>query len=168
MARRPLTEPRAGRPMMPREYGLVGRRSAVLPWTWARRRLTGAHNYWISTTRPDGRPHAMPIWGLWLDEMFLFSTSRRSRKGRNLSRRPQAVVHLESGDETVILEGRVREVRGAALLARYGDAYHAKYRFRPDPGDRKNVTYALKARVGFAWRERDFPKSATRWRFSRV
>jgi pyridoxamine 5'-phosphate oxidase-like protein len=66
--------------MMPKEYGLAGRRSAMLPWTWARRRLVAAHNYWISTTRPDGRPHAMPVWGLWLDETFLFSTSRRSRK----------------------------------------------------------------------------------------
>lgn len=151
--------------MMPKEYGLAGPRDAVLSWAWARRRLARAHNYWISTTRPDGRPHAMPIWGLWLDETFVFSTSRRSRKGRNVSRRPQAVVHLESGDQTVILEGRVREVRDAALLARYADAYHAKYRFRPDPGDGKNVTHALNARVGFAWRERDFPKSATRWRF---
>ena len=141
--------------MMPKEYGLAGRRGAVLPWAWARRRLIGAHNYWIATTRPDGRPHAMPIWGLWLDETFLFSTSRRSRKGRNLSRRPQ----------TVILEGRIREVRDASRLARYAEAYHAKYRFRPDPGDGTNVTYALRARVGFAWRERDFPKSATRWQF---
>jgi PPOX class probable F420-dependent enzyme len=156
-------EPRAGRPMMPRTYGVAGRRSARLPWDWARRRLARAHNYWLSTTRPDGRPHAMPIWGLWLDETFLFSTARRSRKGRNLRRRPQAVVHLESGEQTVILEGRVREVRDAALLARYAEAYHAKYRFRPDPADRASVTYALRARVGFAWRERDFPKSATRW-----
>jgi PPOX class probable F420-dependent enzyme len=155
---------RAGRPMMPKTYGVAGRRAAMLPWAWARRRLAAAHNYWLSTTRPDGRPHAMPIWALWLDETLLFSTSRRSRKGRNLSRRPQAVVHLESGDQTVILEGRVREVRDAAVLARYAAGYYAKYRFRPEaePG---SVTYALEARVGFAWRERDFPKSATRFAF---
>src|SRR5690349_1562525 len=97
--------PRAGRPMMPRTYGLAGRRAALLPWAWARRRLERAHNYWLATTRPDGRPHAMPIWGVWLDETFLFSTARGSRKGRNLRRRPSAVVHLESGDQTVILEG---------------------------------------------------------------
>lgn len=151
---------------MPDDYGLA-RRGTLLPWTWARRRLIAAHNYWIATTRPDGRPHAMPVWGLWLDETFLFTTSRRSRKARNLRRRPAAVVHLESGDQTVILEGRLREVSDAALLARYADAYHAKYRFRPEPGDRKNVTYALRPRVGFAWRERDFPASATRWRFAK-
>jgi PPOX class probable F420-dependent enzyme len=158
--------PRAGRPAFPKDYGLSARsRTGLLPWTWARRRLVRAHNYWISTTRPDGRPHAMPIWGLWLDETFLFSTSRRSRKALNLRRRPQAVVHLESGDQTVILEGRVREVRDPRVLARYADGYHAKYRFRPDPADGANVTYTLRARVGFAWRERDFPDSATRWRF---
>ena len=108
----------------------------------------------------------MPIWGVWLDETFLFSTARRSRKGRNLRRRPQAVVHLESGDQTVILEGRVREVHDPAILQRYATAYHAKYRYRPEADARANVTYALVARVGFAWRERDFPKSATRWRLA--
>ena len=73
-------------------------------------------------------------------------------------------MHLESGDQTVILEGRVEEVRDRAVLARYAEDYHAKYRFRPDE-DATNVTYRLRARVGFAWRERDFPDSATRWRF---
>jgi PPOX class probable F420-dependent enzyme len=152
--------------MMPKTYGIAGRRAAMLPWSWARRRLAAAHNYWIATTRPDGRPHAMPIWGVWLDETLLFSTARRSRKARNLARRPRAVVHLESGDQTVILEGRVREVTDRALLGRYANAYDAKYRFRPEPGDRTNVTYALAARVAFAWRERDFPKSATRFAFA--
>jgi len=150
--------------MMPKTYGLAGRRAAMMPWAWARRRLARAHNYWLSTTRPDGRPHAMPIWALWLDETLLFSTSRRSRKGRNLRHRTHALVHLESGDQTVILEGRVREVRDAAVLARYAAGYHAKYRFRPED-DPSNVTYALVPRVGFAWRERDFPKSATRFAF---
>ena len=152
--------------MMPETYGLRGRREALLPWTWARRRLARAHNYWLATTRPDGRSHTMPIWAVWLDETLLFSTARRSRKGRNLDRRPQAVVHLESGDQTVILEGRVREVRDPAVLERYAALYHAKYRFRPEATGPANITYALVARVGFAWRERDFPQSATRWRFA--
>src|SRR5690349_20519350 len=127
MARRPPRRPpapRAGRPMMPKTYGVKGRRDALLPWTWARRRLAGAHNY---------------------------STARRSRKGRNLRRRPNAVVHLESGDRTVILEGRVREVRDRAVLERYAALYHAKYRFRPEAAGPANITYALLARVGFAW-----------------
>ena len=148
-------------------YEIPPGRRGLLPWEWARRRLIRAHNYWVSTTRPDGRPHAMPVWGLWLDDMFVFSTARRSRKGRNLADDARLVVHLESGDQTVILEGHAKEIADAALLQRYVAAYDRKYRFRPDPGDRAQATYRVRPRKAFAWRERDFPTSATRWRFPR-
>src|SRR5262247_3038931 len=118
MARKPPTA-RADRPAIGATYGVASRRRGLLAWEWARRRLVGAHNYWVSTTCHDGRPHAMPIWGLWLDETFLFSTGRRSRKARNLARDARLVVHLESGDQTVILEGRAREITDAELLKQY-------------------------------------------------
>jgi Pyridoxamine 5'-phosphate oxidase len=59
-------------------YGIASGRRGLLRWDWARRRLIAAHNYWVSTTNPDGRPHAMPVWGLWLNEAFIFGTARRS------------------------------------------------------------------------------------------
>jgi PPOX class probable F420-dependent enzyme len=149
-------------------YGLARGRRGLLPWDWARRRLIRAHNYWVSTTGPGGRPHAMPVWGLWLDESFCFSTARRSRKARNLARDPRLVVHLESGDQTVILEGRARPITDAAVLQRYAAAYEPKYRHRPDPADATQRTYAVRVEKAFAWRERDFLTSATRWRFRRA
>jgi hypothetical protein len=152
---------------MEKTYGLPAGRQGLLDWEWARRRLIGAHNYWVSTTSPGGRPHAMPVWGLWLDERFCFTTDRRSRKAENLARDARLVVHLESGDQTVILEGRASEVSDAALLARYLAAYHRKYAFRPDAADPASVTYGVRPDKALAWRERDFPKSATRWRFRR-
>jgi nitroimidazol reductase NimA-like FMN-containing flavoprotein (pyridoxamine 5'-phosphate oxidase superfamily) len=154
----------AGRPIMPAGYGIATGREGLLPWAWVEERLASARTYWLATTRPDGRPHVMPVWGLWLEGAFYFSTARRSRKARNLAARPQAVAHLESGDEAVILEGPVHEVTDAALLARFADAYEAKYRFRPDPQDAANGSSVLRPRVVFAWREQDFPTSATRWR----
>lgn len=155
-----------GRPLMPPEYGIAPDREGLLPWSWAEERLAAARNYWLATTRPDGRPHVMPVWGLWLDGALVFSTARRSRKARNLAVRPEAVAHLESGDEVVILEGPVHAVTDAALLARFVDAYTAKYQFRPDPHDTAVGVYALRPHTAFAWRERDFPASATRWRFA--
>ncbi len=155
-----------GRPRMPRGYAIAADREGLLPWSWAEERLTAARNYWLATTRPDGRPHVMPVWGLWLEGTLYFSTARYSRKARNLAARPDAVAHLESGDEAVILEGAVHEVTDAARLARFIDAYEAKYRFRPEPHDVANAVYALRPRVAFAWREQDFPVSATRWRFA--
>lgn len=159
-------EPVASRPFMP-EYGLLDADdgSGLLPWRRVGERMAEAHNYWIGSTRPDGRPHAMPVWGIWLDETFYFGTGRQSRKGRNLAANPAVVVHLESGDDVLILEGEVQEVTDRALLERYADAYDAKYQFRPDPDEPGSLTYALRPRVVFAWLESDFIGSATRWHF---
>ena len=40
-------------------------------------RLRAAMVYWLATTRPDGRPHAMPVWGVLLGEVLWFGTMGR-------------------------------------------------------------------------------------------
>ncbi|WP_228430472.1 pyridoxamine 5'-phosphate oxidase family protein [Baekduia soli] len=94
-----------------------------ITWEQVQERLRGARTYWLATTRADGRPHAMPLWGVWLDGGLWFGTGLESVKGRNLLRDPRAVVHTESGDDVVILEGTaVRAEDDAAYTA-----YAAKY-----------------------------------------
>ena len=151
---------------MPAGYGILDPTSGsgLLPWSRVSERMAGARNYWIGTTRPDGRPHAAPVWGVWLDETFYVGTERLSRKARNLAADPRLVVHLESGDDVVILAGVAEAVTDAAPLTRYADAYDAKYQFRPDPSD-GGPTYALRPRVAYAWLESDFVGGATRWPF---
>jgi hypothetical protein len=159
--------PKASRPMMPGSYGIAEATagSGLLPWGPADARLGAAHNYWLGTTRPGGRPHAMPIWGVWLDGALCFGTDRGSRKARNLAGNPACVVHLESGDDVVILEGVAEEVRDPARLGVLDEGYRAKYgmRLSEAPGDLS--VWAIRPRVGFAWREKDFPAGATRWTF---
>jgi nitroimidazol reductase NimA-like FMN-containing flavoprotein (pyridoxamine 5'-phosphate oxidase superfamily) len=137
----------------------------LLPWEWAEERLAVARNDWIASTKPDGRPHVMPVWGVWLDGALLFATDRISRKGKNLAANPFVVVHLESGDEAVILEGRALEVTDPAALRSYAAAYEAKYAFRPDVNEKGNVTLGVRPKRAFAWKETDFPSSPTRWEF---
>ncbi len=152
------TEPRASRPLMPEGYGVPAGEEGMLPWSWAAERLSSARNYWIGTTRPDGRPHAMPVWGVWVDNVFYFGTDPTTQNGRNLAANPAITVHLESGDEVVILEGRAEAVNvDGALRTRIEDAYEAKYQMR-DTGN-----FAVRPRVGFAWSK--FPDNATRWYF---
>lgn len=107
---------KSSRSAVPSSYGLqpASGGKGLLPWSWAEERLTAARNYWICSAGDDGRPHAMPVWGLWLEGGLLFGTARTSRKGRNLRRNPAVVVHLESGDEVVILEGQGRPGRRAS------------------------------------------------------
>ena len=86
----PDSEPTASRPRM---FG--GHPKAVpLAWKWAVAQLVEARNYWVDTTRPDGRPHSRPLWGLWQDNAFYFSTG--SLAGQNLIHNPATTV-LPSG-----------------------------------------------------------------------
>ena len=155
-------EPIASRPGFEPGYGIHESPEGMLPWSWAEERLERARNYWIGTARKDGRPHAAPVWGLWIEDAVLFSTSPRSRKGRNLARDPRVVVHLESGDEVVIVEGEVERV---PLTEAAAEAYGAKYDFRPDPESPDGNWYAVRPRVAYAWLERDYPRTATRFSF---
>ena len=151
------------------KYGISPEPEGMLEWEWVDQRMEKSRNYWISSTRPDGKPHAAPVWGVWLDGILYFGTERRSRKGRNLAARAAVVVHLESGDEAVIIEGSVEEVSDIELLTRIADATAAKYpphKPEPDPGP-SVAMYRLRPRLVFAWTEKDFPDTATRWEFER-
>jgi PPOX class probable F420-dependent enzyme len=151
------------RPAMPDGYGIARDGDGTLPWSWVEERLAASRSYWVCTTRADGRPHAMPVWGLWLADRLVFSTDPSSTKGRNLAARPDVVVHLESGDEVVVVEGRAERM-SADLIPAYRDAYDAKYAYRPEPDAEATGCYQVVPERVLAWRESDFPTSATRFR----
>ena len=158
----------AGRPDMPTGYGLapVNAQTDLMAWQHVEEQLRTKRNYWIGSTRPNGQPHAMPVWGVWLDGALYFSTDPKSRKGRNLAANPEVVMHLESGDDVVILEGRVAVAGDAAVLEKADQAYFSKYQFHL-AGDQAapGLVYELRPRKVLAWLESSFPTSATRWKF---
>ena len=164
-------DPRLSRPLMPAGYGVPETEAGVLDWSWAVERLEPALNYWFATTRPDGRPHTMPAWAVWLDGTLYFEGSPLTRRARNLAANPHVVVHLESGDDVVILEGEAGEVGkpDRALAERLSAAFTAKYastrfEYRPGPEqwDRGGL-WAMRPKVAFGWS--DFPADTTRWLF---
>ena len=158
--------PIAGRPAMPETYGLASPdQGEILPWSWVVERLSASRNYWVVTVRSDGRPHVMPVWGVWMEAAFCFGTAPDSRKARNLSTDPRASVHLESGDEVVVLEGVMVEVTEMDDLRRMGDALSAKYGFQMDMAEMGAAAYRLAPQVAFGWTEANFPQNATRWVF---
>jgi hypothetical protein len=162
-------DPQPSRPGAPASYGIGRDRSEPgerLPWSEVEEWLGRARNYWVATVRPDGRPHAMPVWGVWLDRAVCFSTHPETRKGRNIAHNPEVVVHPDSGNEVAIVEGRAEAIVGGALLDRLVEAYEVKYGIRIEPSKRAKGIYAVRPRLVFAWREADFPDSATRWSFA--
>ena len=166
-----MSEPSAGRPLMPQGYGVPETDDGVLDWSWAVERLESALNYWFATTRPDGQPHAMPAWAVWLDDALYFEGSPLTRRARNLAENPELVVHLESGDEVVILEGRSEEVGkperalaerlAAEFTRKYGDT---RWEYRPPPEQwDEGGLWRMRPRAAFGWSA--FPTDTTRWRF---
>ena len=164
------SEPEPERPGIVEGYGISSDATGLLQWSYVDERMGASRSYWIGTTRPDGRPHAAPVWGVWLGGAFYFGTDLRSRKGRDPRANPEIVVHLQSGDDCVILEGVVEEVGDAALHRRVGEVYAAKYGSDAlgDAGEGEPPIYGFRPRVVFAWTESDFPETATRWRFDRA
>src|SRR5881396_1639873 len=109
--------PKATRPHMP-GYGLPKSKKGLLAWKWAEQRLKKSRQYWIATTRPDGRPHVMVVWALWLDGVLYFSTGRHSRKAKNLAANPHCTMCTEDAAEAVILEGSVEKEEGVGQIRR--------------------------------------------------
>jgi hypothetical protein len=142
-----------------------------LPWAWAEARLRAAPHYWVATTRPDGRPHSRPVWGVWLDGAVWFGTG--SLAVGNLAENPEVTVHLESGGEVVIVEGRAEPVSDPARLGPVLDAYNRKYHWDLDLASLPGPFHAVRPRVAFGWvsdptgldRGSAFQGTATRWQF---
>jgi len=164
--RQPSSEapgPRASRPNLPPEYGVSHNPKGLLPWSHVTERMTQSLHYWISTVSPDGRPHATPVDGLWLNDRLYFGGSPQTRRQRNLAANPAVCVHLESGTDVVILHGEVRAQRpDRALANRLAEGSARKYGYGPKPEVYEATdVQVFRARVAFAWT--NLPKDATRW-----
>jgi hypothetical protein len=152
-------------------YGIVGPKegAGLLPWSWARERLANAWKYFIVTSRPGRPPHAQPVWGIMLGDIFYFSTSATSAKARNLARDPACTITVDWGEhgseEAVVLEGVARIERGVDVIKKFVAVYEPKYDWKldPIPGD----VYAVDPTVVIGVGAEPFAETATRWTFER-
>jgi len=157
-----MSIPKADRPQFP-GYGIDEKRKGLLPWKWAKNLLTKTQNYFLTTVRDDGRPHVMPIWGVWVDSSFYFSTGKDSIKARNLSKNPNCVLCPGGADEAVIVEGVAKKVADKKKLAKFSRTYLKKYKW--DMSKMEEPVYEIRPRTVFGQVERTFARTATRWTF---
>jgi len=104
----------------------------------------------------------MPVWGVWVDDAFCFSTGRKSRKGQNLAANPACTITNDDGEEAVIVEGPAEEVKDAGTLERIAAAYKKKYKM--DPRSMGEPIFIVRPKTVFGFVEKSFPKTATRWK----
>ena len=149
------------------DYGILraDEGAGLLPWAWAEERLTASRNYWIASVWPDGRPHLMPVWGVWDGEALWFSSGNRSRKARNLEADPRCVASVEDATEPVVLEGRAEIVRERDAIERVADLMDAKYGGITAGFLAANATIRIRPAWAFGIAHDDFTGSPTRWVF---
>jgi nitroimidazol reductase NimA-like FMN-containing flavoprotein (pyridoxamine 5'-phosphate oxidase superfamily) len=158
--------PAAERPASPpASYGVPQQGGLMVDWQFVTERLTSARTYWLGTVSADGRPHSAPIWGVFVGDDLFLETAPFTRKARHIERSGAVSVHVELGDEAVIVEGDAAEFRpepdlGQQLAAAFASKYEG-YRPAADAWDGGSL-YLVTPRTVFAWR--DMP-TATRWRF---
>lgn len=161
-------EPRSGRPHFPDGYGVPETEEGMLPWQHAVERLEVAASYWVSTIRPDGRPHARPIWGTFVEGTLYLEGSPQTRWARNMAANPEVSVHLESAQDVVVVEGTARATRPdralAEKLARSIGAKYKSFGYEPGPDSwNEGGLYVVRPRLVYAWAQ--FPKDVTCFRF---
>lgn len=156
------------------DYGVDTSSWVPLPWSWAAERLITNRNYWMVTVSATGRPHALPVWGVWDEERRRFGCScgPRARKARNLADNPRAVVMTDDTVECLSVEGRAQVVHDDERQTRWIERYLAKYRaISPQTTAdflRRNLIIEFVPDRAFAVIERDdeFATRATRWVFA--
>jgi nitroimidazol reductase NimA-like FMN-containing flavoprotein (pyridoxamine 5'-phosphate oxidase superfamily) len=154
-------EPRAEQLAIPPEYG---KPSQLLAWDVVAARLQEARYYWLATVRPDGRPHVVPLDGLWVDARWYFGGSPSTVKHRNLLANPYATVHLEDGGSAVIVDGRCEIERPSQDEAEsLVTASKAKYGYAPPIDAYLQGVCALSPERVLAWTE--LTVDATRYLF---
>ena len=153
--------------------------ATVTPWAEAEKQLVDVRHFWLATVRPDGRPHVMPLFAVWLDGTLYFTAGETTRKAKNLALNPHCVITAAGDGLDLIVEGEAVKVRDEATLRRVADGYAAKYGWQvtvrdgaylaeygapsagPPPYDLYGVR--LKKVFGLSMKE---PFGASRWRFA--
>ncbi len=154
-------------------YGVVGPEegSGLLPWSWAEKRLAASRHYWVTTLWPDGRPHTMPVWGVWdIDHGdFWFTSSVQSRKARNISADPRCTVAIEDAVDPVVVDGTAEVVTDVVAITTLTELVNRKYstQYSVDFLDPSvNATVRVQPRSIFGLVQEDFSGSPTRWTFA--
>ena len=157
---------------MPDGYGVPAASDGLLAWSDVEARLVAAPQYWMATTRPDGRPHVVPRWGVWVDGRLWYDGAPTTRHAGNLRGNPACTLHLEDGWHAVIADGTSQPASppGLELGGRLSAAFAEKYAdrgYQPEPdaweGPGAGGLAVFTPSKALAWF--DFPKDVTRFRF---
>ena len=152
---------------------------APIPWSRAVEQLEAgtAASFWLSTVRPDGRPHTTAVGALWVDGKLYFTSGPQTRKSRNLAHNPACVFSVTLPNLDLVIEGTAARVTDEATLQHLAERYAAQgWPARasdgaitadysaPSAGPPPWYLYVLEPTTAFGVATAE-PHGATRWQF---
>jgi beta-lactamase superfamily II metal-dependent hydrolase len=158
--------PRRIRPKFPEKWHVPNHPNLWITWEHANDKLAGEMVYWVSTATRLGRPHAVPVWGIWKQNRFYFETDPKSAKGRNLLNNQSLVVHVQDGNDTVILEGSARREKRKETLNQLRKDYVRKYQYTPDwSNEEDQIVFMIEPTIVHAWKAPRMHRSLVKFIF---
>ena len=143
---------------------VYGKPSTLMDWDLVSARLEAAERYWLATTRPDGRPHVVPVDGVWLETVWYFGGHPDTIHQRNLRTNQNVAIHLEDAMSVVIVEGEAAWLTPSPADAkRLAAASNAKYGYGASAKTYREGVWGLRPRLVIAWSQ--LMADATRFRF---
>jgi PPOX class probable F420-dependent enzyme len=85
---------------------------------------------WLSSVRPDGGPHLVPIWFSWDGREILIASKPNAQKIRNLRANPSVMLALGEAEDDFdvgLLEGHAKLLAAPAATV-LPESHRAKYR----------------------------------------
>ncbi len=158
--------PRRVRPKFPEKWHVPNDPKLWITWEHANDKLAGETVYWVSTASRLGHPHAVPVWGIWKQSRFYFESDPKSVKGRNLLNNQSLVVHVQDGNDTVILEGSARIEKRKETLNQLRKDYVRKYQYTPDwSNEEDQIVFRVEPRIVHAWKAPRMHRSLVKFIF---
>jgi general stress protein 26 len=135
----------------------------LLQWDFVSAHMAASQEYWLNTVYADGRPHAVPVWGIWYKNRVHFEGGMKTAWARNLVRNPHIVVHLPSGEQVVIIEGTAHIIEDDDINSdewnRLDTLFQSKYKV-----DKGSPYWYVQPRKVLAWNGGGL-QTMTRWIF---
>src|SRR6185437_3247653 len=133
----PTTRQRSRLRIMPADvtaeiHGFSHPNATPTPWAVGLEQIIDAATFWLSTVRPDGRPHVTPLIAVWHGDAIWFTTGPDERKAKNLVENSSCVLttgrsDLVDGGLDIVLEGTAEQVTNEAELQPIAEAFATKY-----------------------------------------
>jgi Pyridoxamine 5'-phosphate oxidase len=133
---------------------------------------------WLTTTRPDGRPHVAGVVGFWVDDTLYFVSGPETRKAQNLARDPRCSFAISLPDLDLVLDGTASRVTDTRTLDQVAQGFAARGWPLEVEGDMVTASFGAPTAPPPPWHLHAFkprtalgvataaPGGATRWRFT--